>query len=51
MLGLGLDLNKNIITDEVTILVNDFEQRVVSDSGVFEAESCLTNILNELNNI
>ena len=41
----------SVIGSLVPTIINDFKIRVASDGGVFEAESCLTDILNELNNI
>jgi len=37
--------------DPIQILTDDFEARVLADSGTFEAKQCLIDILNEINNI
>ena len=52
-LALGMSLpssNKGGLTP-IQIQVNVFEARVVADSGVFEAKTCLVNQLKTLNNI
>ena len=52
-LALGMSLpssNKGGLTP-IQIQVNVFEARVVADSGVFEAKSCLVDQLKTLNNI
>jgi len=36
--------------DQVSSIVNSFRERVLADSGIFEAESCLNNTLTKLNN-
>jgi len=35
----------------INTLIANFKTRVEADGGVFEAESCLTTFLNNLNNI
>lgn len=37
--------------DPIAHMIDDFESRVTTDSGTFEARSCLTTILTELNDI
>lgn len=41
----------DILGSLAVILTNAFKIRVTSDSGIFEAESCLNTILTNLNNI
>jgi len=52
-LALGISLpasNKGGLT-LIQKQVNSFEDRVIADSGVFEAKTCLVNQLKNLNNI
>lgn len=35
----------------ISSLIANFQTRVIADSGVFEAESCLNTTLTNLNNI
>jgi len=52
-LALGISLpasNKGGLT-LIQKQVNNFEDRVIADSGVFEAKTCLVNQLKNLNNI
>jgi len=52
-LSLGISLptsNKGGLT-LIQKQVNNFKDRVIADSGVFEAKTCLVNQLKNLNNI
>jgi len=52
-LALGISLptsNKGGLT-LILKQVNDFRDRVIADSGIFEAKTCLVNQLKNLNNI
>lgn len=46
LLGAGQGQNNSIQS-----IINAFKARVASDNGIFEAESCLSTILTNLNNI
>lgn len=50
-LGLSLPLSNKGGLTPTQIQVNDFEARVVADSGVFEAKACLVDQLTILKNI
>ena len=41
----------DIIGSPVTLIISNFKVRVLADSGIFEAESCLNTTLTNLNNI
>lgn len=52
MLGLGIGLHKNNFVGSGIIpsqaIINAFKTRVATDSGTFEAESCLLTYLNTI---
>lgn len=53
-LGMGfLNFNPAVASSvvNVEVLINDFKTRVAADSGLFEAESCLSIVLTNLNKI
>ena len=41
----------DIIGSPVPLIISNFKVRVLADSGIFEAESCLNTTLTNLNNI
>lgn len=52
MLGLGIGLHKNNFGGGVNlnqVIIDAFKLRVLTDSGTFEAGSCLLTFLNEIN--
>jgi len=56
MVGLSISNSISIKGDVLSldanaILADDFEARVLADSGTFEAKQCLIDILNEINTI
>lgn len=44
-------INTPFISNPIQIMVDAFKNRVSSDGGTFESETCLTTILTDLNNI
>lgn len=41
----------DIIGFSIPLIISNFKARVLADSGIFEAESCLNTTLTNLNNI
>ena len=50
-LGISLVSSNTSVLTPSQVLVNDFEIRVVTDGGVFEAKACLVAQLTILSNI
>ena len=51
-LAVGILLGGNNQSNiQTVLLLNDFKTRVAADSGLFEAESCLSIVLTNLNKI
>ena len=50
-IGNSIGASTDLSSVYIDLIVINFEQRVLADGGIFEAEQCLVDTLTALNNI